>query len=475
MSKPSTATARSGPGGAPAHRTARAAARALAAVLLALCAAFIGAATAEAADGGLVKVFVVQDPARTGGRLATLESVAAATLGDPARAGEVFALNRGQAQRDGGALNSPADPLHPGWILRLPQDASGAAVQLARDTAAQGQSSGGAAGAGAAAGGTPAARTTVLTVPLPAAAAALGALLLALVTAGIVARRRLGRMLGAGARLVHRLGAAGRRRRTLRARRSAGSAFASDTSPLLHAHSVLARFEAAPHAPATPVHALTADRTGVTVWLDAPDLPDPSWQHLGGPRWHRPAGAPEQGAADPGALRAAAEACPVRVGTGPGGGPLVVDLSRLDGVLSVTGDRAVALDVARNLLAEVGRSRPGTPLIVMAGTEGGPTPAVPPGLRQVFAEEGRAAAVEGRLHGPVRGAASRRPVRGLVLVAGTPTGSERAALAGLCGPDGSGWTGIVCGEVDGAHWRWHADEDGSADIPVLGVRTTVPA
>src|SRR5215475_11241438 len=105
----------------------------LAAVLLFLGVAF-GAAGVAAADGdGLVKVFVVTDPARSG-RIDTLGSIAASTLGDANRASEVFDLNRGRVQPDGGALTDPGQRLHPGWILRLPPAAAGPDVRLARDT-----------------------------------------------------------------------------------------------------------------------------------------------------------------------------------------------------------------------------------------------------------------------------------------------------------------------------------------------------
>jgi hypothetical protein len=75
----------------------------------------------------------------------------------------------------------------------------------------------------------------------------------------------------------------------------------------------------------------------------------------------------------------------------------------------------------------------------------------------------------------VRGAAARRAVTGLVVVPSTPTEGEAAELAALCGPGGAGWTGLVCGEFNGAHWRWHADAYGKVDLPVLGLQLAVPA
>ena len=45
----------------------------------------------------------------------------------------------------------------------------------------------------------------------------------------------------------------------------------------------------------------------------------------------------------------------------------------------------------------------------------------------------------------------------------------------LCGPGGAGWTGLVYGETQDAHWRWYTDGDGRVDIPVLDLKLTVPA
>ncbi|KUM99410.1 hypothetical protein AQI95_39090 [Streptomyces yokosukanensis] len=60
----------------------------------------------------------------------------------------------------------------------------------------------------------------------------------------------------------------------------------------------------------------------------------------------------------------------------------------------------------------------------------------------------------------------------MVVLAGTPSEREAAELAALCA---AGWTGLVCGEVDGAHWRWYADVRGRVELPVLNMTLTVPA
>lgn len=53
----------------------------------------------------------------------TLWSIAADRLGDAARWPMIFEANRGVPQRDGGSLDNP-HWIYPGWVLRLPEDAS---------------------------------------------------------------------------------------------------------------------------------------------------------------------------------------------------------------------------------------------------------------------------------------------------------------------------------------------------------------
>ncbi|MDX3215704.1 hypothetical protein PV318_09260 [Streptomyces sp. ME02-6991-2B] len=475
---------RNGATGGDTRHGGRRVVRAVVLVLLGLC-ALLGtgpAARAAGAGDGTVKVFVVKDPAASGGQLATLQSVAVGTLGDAARALEIFTLNRSLTQPDGAALTDPGEPLHPGWILRLPEDASGPDVQLATDSTAQQPGSPPAQdGGGAVPAPPPAAQeqTVLLTLPLPAVIAGAGAVLLALVTAGIVARRRVKRGFAAVRRGVHRLGGPARRRHRLQARRAVGTRFATDIETVRRAYGTLTEFAPTTGRAEAPVHALRVDATGVTAWLPSANTLQEPWRNVGGTRWRRPAsttGWLERGGADTAALSLAAveAACLVRVGTDDDGEPVFVDLSRLDGVLSVTGDQAVARDVVRNLLAEVARSKPRTPVAVLRSADGAPPLDVPAGLQQVTGVEPGGARPQGAGL-TVVGAAARRPVKGLVVVAGPPAGREAAELAALCGSGGAGWTGLVCGEAKGAHWRWYTDAHGNVDIPVLGTRFTVPA
>ncbi len=435
----------------------------LAVLLLALTGLSAGPALAATAQqgGDQVKVFVVPGLNQTGGQPVGLRQVAAATLGDQNRAEEIFKLNQGLRQPDGSALQNPNAGLRPGWILRLPDDASGQLVQIARltgDDAVQmdnGQTQGGSDASG---------------LPTAAVLAAIGSVLLALITAAIVARRRVAGWFAGLRRALDRFGEAGRRRRRLRLRQWLSEHFASDTETVRRAYATVGALAPAPTSP--QVHALRVDNAGVTVWVSADNvearLPN-GWQHVEGTRW-RSSGPPSTSTEQDDL------ACLVRVGgavdENAARDAVFVDLSRLDGVLSVTGDPEVARDVVHTLLNEVATVRPGTPVLVI----GNPGPLrIPAGLNPVTSIP--AVPTDGLMEdATVRATAIRRPIRGLVVVTGDPDRQTRIDLLRICGSAGAGWTGLVAGEMGaGAHWRWAAEADGEVSIPVLGLEVTVPA
>lgn len=446
-------------------------------LFLVLAALGVTTATASVAsandDVPLVKVFVVPQTAQP----PTLASVAASTLGDPARSSEIFELNQGLAQPDGGSLNAPSDALRPGWILRLPEDADGPDVQLAQDNSGSGNAQEEPqipADRGPEA--TDPAEADGLSLPLAAVVATGVAVLLALVTVGIVARRQVRRGVRALGRMLHRLGDPVRHRRRLAARHALASRFAGDQEGVRRAYGALEELTAPDGASAPAVHALRVDKEGLTAWLAAPDrAPDP-WHEEDGGRWRRPAGAnirPSRGAGGA-ALRPDPAACLVRVGVEDDGAPVFVDLSRLDGVLSVTGDLGVAREVVQGLLAEVALGGP-VPVTLLS-PDGASRFVVPDGLmRQPPPAVSAVTAGNVAAGATLRAAAARRPLRGLVVLAGPPNARDADDLAALCGPGGAGWTGLVCGDVAGAHWRWDAAADGRVTIPVLGVNVTAPA
>ncbi|MFV2018172.1 hypothetical protein [Micromonospora sp. LOL_023] len=73
-----------------------------------------------------VRYYIVDE--LPGGEREFLFAIAARTLGDGRRYREIFELNVGRAQPDGGQLTDAAQ-LEPGWILVLPDDARGAGVR----------------------------------------------------------------------------------------------------------------------------------------------------------------------------------------------------------------------------------------------------------------------------------------------------------------------------------------------------------
>lgn len=86
-----------------------------------------GPAATPASAGGARRYYVVQ--ASVDGRPEYLYDIAVRTLGDGNRYREIFELNQGRIQPDGGRLTDVTD-LRPGWILALPDDAAGPAVQV---------------------------------------------------------------------------------------------------------------------------------------------------------------------------------------------------------------------------------------------------------------------------------------------------------------------------------------------------------
>jgi hypothetical protein len=113
--------------------------RATAAIVVALALAAPAspgiASTAEArtvgssvsAEPESVPFYVVQET--FGGEQEFLFEIAQRFLGDGNRFNEIFELNKGRRQPDGGAMTTPTSLL-PGWVLQLPPDAKGEGLQF---------------------------------------------------------------------------------------------------------------------------------------------------------------------------------------------------------------------------------------------------------------------------------------------------------------------------------------------------------
>jgi membrane-anchored mycosin MYCP len=89
-------------------------------------AAALPAAMVQADDTQFVKYYTVTSSYQ--GSPENLSEIATRFLGASARSIDIFNLNAGRKQADGGAVSDPAT-LHPGWQLVLPWDAVGGGVQ----------------------------------------------------------------------------------------------------------------------------------------------------------------------------------------------------------------------------------------------------------------------------------------------------------------------------------------------------------
>ncbi|MGW5498747.1 LysM peptidoglycan-binding domain-containing protein [Streptomyces olivaceoviridis] len=400
--------------------------------------------TANAEDKGLIKVYVVRSAAQNGGAADTLPEIAQRTLGSPARSQDIFTLNQGRAQTDGGALTSPDQTLDPGWILRLPDDASGPFVKLARDNSTSPD-------------------TSVGGIRIPIVLAVLGGVLLLLLTLLILLRRQAGRLARSFGRAAKTLGARivapGRRRRGRRLRRNLARRWHGDTTGPGAVRAALTEAAGAvPTASAGPVAAdLASD--GVRV-LPAPDLPPPPpWQADGEHGWLRPRWTDHVPDPDETVCR------PVRVG-GSADRQTFVDLSYCDSVVALTGDPAMADEVLAALLAEITTYHPDLRVAMLGARPAG----VPERVGQ-FRHSSELARLIGPeqsvFDAPVLPAAQRHRLSGVVAVSASVSRPERAEVARLCGARGNTWLALVVGDVPGAHWRCEVHRDGTMHLPWL--------
>ncbi|MEV4708504.1 hypothetical protein [Actinoplanes sp. NPDC049316] len=416
-------------------------------LVAALLAAVVCApSTAVAAPDDIVKVTVVRSPEQNGGRADTLAQIAQRTLGDPARAEEIRRLNLGRPQSDGAALTG-SGPLRPGWILLLPGDATGDDVRLGRVRS------------GADGGSTP-----YFTWKLLLAVA--GAVILALLTVLVFARRRITRWV----RERRRVRAENRRlhreiKQRLRERAELVHRFAGDQSGPRTAWQAAGELA----ADRVEAYALRLGDREITAWVTAGEEPRAPWRAESEGVWTRPAEAPF-GRTPAGRI----PPCLVRVG-GDATGSLFVDLTWLDGVLAIGGSLGVAADVVRTLLTDVARFRPDLPVLSVRGLGGEPV-GVPANATRLpsIADLRPSTAAAGTDDGMVRLASRRCAVTAVIVVADPPSAEEAEYLFAVCAP-GSGQVAVVLGDLPGAHWRWNADVNGAVRLPALGVSVTAPA
>jgi hypothetical protein len=92
--------------------------------------AHAAASPSPSASPSRVKYYIVPR-ARHGQPPVTLYAIALRTLGNGSRFREIFDLNKGRLQPNGGRLEDPQS-IHAGWVLQLPPDASGPGVHIGR-------------------------------------------------------------------------------------------------------------------------------------------------------------------------------------------------------------------------------------------------------------------------------------------------------------------------------------------------------
>lgn len=442
-----------------AHRTAGPTRllRGLVAALLAVFALTVGpglaAATAQEnpQDNGLIKVYVVRAAADNNGVADTLAEIAQRTLGTPSRAQEIFDLNKDRTQADGAALTNPNQTLNPGWTLRLPADASGPFVQFGKDTST---SSDGTAGG----------------IQIPVLLAVIGGVLLLALTLLILLRRqalRAARQIGRSAHVLgERVAAPGRRRRARQDRRQLAGQWRGDTAGPRAVRAALAEAtRALSPAVASPI---AADLTSTVVRvLPVPDMPPPApWQIDGERGWSRPRWTNDM--PNP----ADVDCRPVRIG-GSADCQTFVDLSCCDSVISFGGDPTTADEVLGALLNEITNYYPDLRVAVL-----GTPPTGAPERVGRFRHSSELASTIGPqrpvFDTPLRAAAQRHRITGVIAVPASVVHSEGVEVARLCGARGSTWLALIVGDIPGAHWRCQVHCDGKMELPWLA-RTLVAA
>lgn len=415
-------------------------------------AAAVAATTTVAAQQGSereVPVAVVRTPAQNGGTPDSLGQIADRNLGAAQRAQEIFDLNQGRRQADGGALIDGA--VRPGWILILPQDAQGPDVQLARlnDTAQAPPGNGEDTEPTQGGGSDVTADTNVIADRLrwPIVLAVLGGLVVAMLTTVIVMRKRIRlnvRRLRTAIGALRAWVIARRQRRILLGeRQNLIATWSYDLWVPGAAQQALANHQSVP----APV-AVSVTDAGATV-LGGPLSSNPDEQHHDAPvrselvKTTRPI---------------------VRIG-GNASEQVFVDLSQCQGVLSIDGDPALAQDVCTSLLVQLGHIMP--EIIVLSL---GPS-SLPQSASVATTEDlqrfGLLPAREAPPRGLVNALAPTTALTGILLVQpGRPPAELQEAMARCAAPN-SGWILIHSGPAVGAHWRWTVLKDGQLEVPML--------
>lgn len=383
-----------------------------------------------------VNAYVVPSADLNDPRDESFAAVASRTLGDPGRADEVFALNRGRTQTDGSVVTSSTEPARPGWVLVLPTDASGDEVRLAQTVRF----------------------TPYWTWPLILSLA--GAVLVGTLTVLIVGRRVVTDGSGRLWRRLRDLPGAVRHRVRSRAERARlrGALDAGLGSPA----AVAAAMEEISPWSDGGVHSATTDGSRMLARVSPVAEPPAGWVRADPGVWSRAGLPPVTHGSGSGSL-------PVRVGGDEYGNPVLVDLARVDGVVAVTGDRAVAGDLISQVVGDAVAQRPDLTVVTLSAADADVAAAtgVPDGR-----PERRAATEHRGVEDLFVAVTHEREVTGIVVVPFEPNPATASALVTVT--TSSGWVALVEGEIPGAHRRWRTRRDGALELPELGLDVMVP-
>jgi hypothetical protein len=349
-------------------------------------------------------------------------------LGDGERHPEIFALNEGRTQPDGGALTDP-EVVEVGWALQLPEDAEGEGLELGPlpgpSPVAEASGPPSAAGSEATAGQEPAAGTEPSW--LVPALIAVGAVALAVpVVLGIIL-------------LVHR-------RRRGREEPFDDSLLRTDTSAAWMVDRALRVLMAACERDGQDLPAVTGvfiEGAAMRLRLASPVSPAPApWvANEDGQSWSAPLAKLQSAPASEAPTSRFSRLVTIGVGET---GRVLVDFASARGVISLDGPTRARHEVLRRWLGELtGNPWSDDPRVVMVGN----------GLPQAEQAE-RLAAIEQVI--PELDAAGG----GVLVLSQAPSVAQQDLLAARFASPRFGWVVIVLGESPSARWRLTADDDG---------------
>jgi hypothetical protein len=349
-------------------------------------------------------------------------------LGDGERHSEIFALNEGRTQPDGGALTDP-EVVEVGWALQLPEDAEGEGLELGPlpgpSPVAEASGPPSAAGSEATAGQEPAAGTEPSW--LVPALIAVGAVALAVpVVLGVIL-------------LV-------RRRRWDREEPFDDSLLRTDTSAAWMVDRALRVLMAACERDGQDLPAVTGvfiEGAAMRLRLASPVSPAPApWvANEDGQSWSAPLAKLQSAPASEAPTSRFSRLVTIGVGET---GRVLVDFASARGVISLDGPTRARHEVLRRWLGELtGNPWSDDPRVVMVGN----------GLPQAEQAE-RLAAIEQVI--PELDAAGG----GVLVLSQAPSVAQQDLLAARFASPRFGWVVIVLGESPSARWRLTADDDG---------------